>query len=150
MPAIFDYCHIVSEREIDVLGHANNAVYVNWMQAAAIAHSTAQGWPSNRYHNASYAWVARSHNIEYLSPAFAGDALLIQTFIADMQRVTSLRCYEIVRQADNALIARAETRWVFIHLGTRKPARIPAEVQADFEIVSREDRVNWNRRPATS
>ncbi len=150
MPAIFDYCHIVSDSEIDELGHANNAVYVNWMQTAAIAHSTAQGWPSKRYHDASFAWVARSHNIEYLRPAYSGDVLSIRTFIADMQRVTSLRCYEIVRQSDSTLIARAETRWVFIRLGTGKPTRIPAEVQADFELVSRENRANWNKKSAAS
>ena len=57
MPAIYQHYHQVLDSEIDELQHANNAAYVNWMQAAAIAHSTAQGWPSQRYWDAAYAWV---------------------------------------------------------------------------------------------
>jgi acyl-CoA thioester hydrolase len=139
MPAIFEYPYVVQEHEIDELGHANNAVYVNWMQAAAIAHSTKQGWPSQRYREASRAWVARTHKIEYLQPAFAGDKLTIRTWIADMQRASSLRCYEIVRDADQAVLSRAETRWAFIDLETRRPSRIPPVVRDDFVIVSAAD-----------
>lgn len=135
MPAIYHHRHQVLASEIDELQHANNAAYVNWMQAAAIAHSTAQGWPSERYWSASYAWVARSHKIEYLQPAHEGDPLIIRTWVADMQRVSSLRRYEIVRDTDGILVARAETRWAFVNLQTRKPIRIPLEVQRDFVIV---------------
>lgn len=135
MPAVFEYRHQVLDSEMDELEHANNAAYILWMQAAAIAHSTAQGWPSQRYWGASYAWVARSHKIEYLTPAVAGDQLVIRTWVADMLRASSLRCYAIIRESDEALIARAETRWAFIDLRTRKPTRIPPEVQGDFQIV---------------
>jgi acyl-CoA thioester hydrolase len=135
MPPVFHYHHVVLDSEIDELEHANNAAYVNWMQAAAIAHSTAQGWPSDRYGNASYAWVARSHKIDYLQPALAGDRLVVRTWVAEMQRASSLRRYEIVRETDNAVLARAETRWAFINRKSRKPIRIPADVQADFVIV---------------
>ncbi|MCU0958958.1 MAG: acyl-CoA thioesterase [Pirellulaceae bacterium] len=135
MPAIYHHHHRVHSDEIDELDHANNAAYVNWMQAAAIAHSTAQGWPSRRYWDASCAWVARSHQIEYLQPAHEGDELVVRTWVADMQRVSSLRRYEIIRSSDNTLVARAETRWAFIDLTSRKPTRIPREVQADFVIV---------------
>jgi acyl-CoA thioester hydrolase len=135
MPAVFHYRHRVLASEIDELEHANNAAYVNWMQAAAIAHSAAQGWSSQRYWDASYAWVARSHKIEYLQPAHEDESLVIHTWVADMQRVSSLRKYEILREADGALLARAETRWAFINLATRKPMRIPMEVQKDFVIV---------------
>lgn len=135
MPDVYCYHHQVLDSEIDELDHANNAAYVNWMQAAAIAHSTAQGWPSRRYWDASYAWVARSHRIDYLQPALAGDRLVIRTWVAEMQRASSLRRYVILRESDSTLLARAETRWAFINLQTRKPVRIPAMVQADFVIV---------------
>ena len=136
MPVIFRHHHQVLESEIDELEHANNAAYVNWMQAAAIAHSSAQGWPTPRYRQACYAWVARSHRIEYLQPAFRRDDLVVRTWVADMQRASSLRKYEIVREADAALLARAETRWVFVDLNTRKPIRIPLEVRKDFVVVT--------------
>jgi acyl-CoA thioester hydrolase len=135
MPAIYHHHHRVHGDEIDELDHANNAAYVNWMQDAAIAHSAAQGWPSRRYWDASCAWVARSHKIEYLQPAHEGDELIVRTWVADMQRVSSLRRYEIIRSSDSTVVARAETRWAFIDLKSRKPTRIPSHVQADFVIV---------------
>ncbi len=136
MPAIYHYYHQVLEAEIDELQHANNAAYIHWMQAAAIAHSSAQGWPSQRYWDASYAWVARSHKIDYLQPAHCGDELVVRTWVANMQRVSSLRKYEIVRESDGVVVARAETRWAFVDLTSRKPIRIPLEVQHDFVIVA--------------
>jgi acyl-CoA thioester hydrolase len=135
MPAVYFHRHTVHDDEIDELGHANNAAYVTWMQTAAVAHSTAQGWSTERYRQACFAWVARSHKIDYLQPAFAGDELLVRTWVADMQRVSSLRRYEIIREQDNQVLARAETRWAFIHWESRKPTRIPAEVSQNFTVV---------------
>ena len=84
---------------------------------------------------AMYAWVARSHKIDYLLPAHAGDDLIVYTWVADMLRASSLRRYEITRVQDQAILARAETRWAFVNLASRKPIRIPPEVQGDFELV---------------
>ena len=44
MPDIFFHPHVVQADEIDELGHANNVVYIAWLQADAVAHSAAQGW----------------------------------------------------------------------------------------------------------
>jgi acyl-CoA thioester hydrolase len=73
------------------------------------------------------AWVARSHQIEYLRPAFAGEALVVKTWIADMERVKSLRRYEFSRGAQ--LLARGATDWVFVDAETGRPKRIPDEMK---------------------
>ena len=52
--ARFDYPHIVVTDEIDELGHAGNYHYIRWMQHAAVAHSSANGWGA-RSHSNSYA-----------------------------------------------------------------------------------------------
>ena len=118
MPEIFAYHHTVVHSEIDELGHANNAVYVNWMQAAAIAHSNAQGWPSERYRENSNAWVARSHHIDYLSPAYESEEIIVHTWIAAMQRATCVRRYEMVRQPDQVIL-REPKRVGLISTSTR-------------------------------
>jgi acyl-CoA thioester hydrolase len=132
MTEIFEYRHTVTNDEIDELGHANNVVYVAWMQAAALAHTAALGWSANRYRELGMGWVARSHTIEYLRPAFAGDHIVVQTHVADMKKVTSTRLYRIVRLADEELLARAETHWAFVDYATGKPMRIPAEIARSF------------------
>jgi acyl-CoA thioester hydrolase len=112
-------------------------VYVAWLQAAAVAHSAAQGWPNSRYHELGQGWVVRSHTIEYLLPGFAGDHVSVETWVATMKKVTSLRRYRIVRGGDGALLATAETNWAFVDLTTGKPVRIPAEVGNAFVVVER-------------
>ena len=42
--------------EIDEHGHANNVRYVAWMQSAAVAHSSAQGWTPQRYRELGSGW----------------------------------------------------------------------------------------------
>jgi len=135
MPAVFEHHHTVRESSIDGLGHANNVAYVEWMQEAAVAHSAAQGWPTDRYHALGQGWVVRSHTIHYLQPALAGDRIVVRTWVATLKKVRSLRRYEILRPADETLLARAETDWAFVDYATGQPIRIPPQVTAAFELV---------------
>jgi acyl-CoA thioester hydrolase len=135
MPRVYEHQHTIGEDEIDALGHANNVAYFQWLQAAALAHSAAQGWPGERYRQSGFGWVVRSHQIEYLQPAFAGEQIVVQTWVATMRKTTSLRRYRVVRPADQTLLATAETRWAFVNYDTAAPMRIPAEVAGAFEVV---------------
>ena len=137
MPEIFYHSHVVQADEIDDLGHANNVAYIGWLQAAAVAHSAAQGWSGARYHEFGQGWVVRSHAIEYLLPAFADDQVVVETWVATMKKVTSLRRYRIARHGDGALLATAETNWAFVDLLSGKPTRIPPEIAASFIVVDR-------------
>jgi acyl-CoA thioester hydrolase len=130
----FDYHHTVSHDEIDDLGHAGNYHFVRWMQHAAIAHSTANGWPPERYGELGAGWVVRSHQITYLKPAFEGDPLVIGTWVANMKRATSLRRYEI-RLESGTVLARAETDWAFVNYAQQKAVRIPPEVAGAFAVI---------------
>ena len=78
--------------------------------------------------------VVRSHSSEYRVPAFLGDAVLVQTWVAEMQKVSSQRKYEI-RRADGTLLARAETNWAFVRTSDQRLVRIPDEVAGAFELV---------------
>ena len=135
MSARFAYPHVVTREDIDELGHAGNFHYVRWLQRAAVAHSAANGWPAERYSELGAGWVVRAHQITYLKPAYAGDELVITTWVENIRPATSLRRYEIHR-ADGALLARAETDWAFINYTTQKPVRIPPAVADSFEIVA--------------
>jgi acyl-CoA thioester hydrolase len=128
----FPYRHTVCPEEIDSNGHANNVAYVEWMQRAAVAHSAALGWPGERYRRLGSGWVARSHTITYFRPAFAGEQIVVRTWVADMKKATSTRRYRIVREADGQLLAEAETHWAYIDYATGRPTRIAREVMDSF------------------
>lgn len=131
----FEYPHQVHREEIDELGHAGNYHYVRWLQYAAVAHSSANGWSTDRYRALGAGWVVRSHRITYLKPALEGDALVIVTWVGGIRSAASLRHYEI-RREDGTVLARAETDWAFVNYATQRPVRIPAEVAGCFPIVT--------------
>ena len=127
----------VTADQVDGNRHANNVAYVQWMQDAAVHHADASG--STRVSTAIGAsWVVRSHHIEYLSPAFAGDVIEILTWVSTLERVRSLRKYRMIRTADQALLARAETEWIFVDAKSGRPRRIPDEIRSAFPIAGSE------------
>ena len=136
MPAVFEYQLTVSDEAIDGQGHVNNLEYVRWMQQAAVAHSSAQGWTSERYRQLGAGWVVRSHKIEYLQAAFSGDQIVVYTWVSDMRKVRSLRKYKMIRVGDGVTIATAETDWAFFGFANRVPRRIPSELIASFQLVT--------------
>ena len=137
MPRIFRQELIVSADAIDEFRHVNNQRYIAWMQEVATAHSAANGWPMERYLGIGAAWVVRSHFIEYLRPAFAGDALDIDTWASSLALREVTRKYRF-RRADQ-LLARAETKWVYVDIKSGRPKRLPEELLASFVAVPDDD-----------
>ena len=135
MPDVYEHEHVVLPAEIDALGHANNIAYLGWMQAAALAHSAAQGWDAERYRELGLGWVVRSHAIRYLAPCFAGEAIVVRTWVAGMKRVSSTRKYKIVRRGDGLTLASAETEWAFVNYVAGTIARVPREIIDAFALV---------------
>jgi len=137
MNAIYRHEFIVPAASVDRNGHVNNVEYVKWMQEAAVMHSDSVGCTQATM-KAEATWVARSHRIEYLRPAFAGDRMAVLTWVTNFRKVRSVRKYKFVRTTDNAVIAEGETDWVFVDATTGRPKSIPKEVSSLFELVSQD------------
>lgn len=135
MPRIHVRRITVEADQIDANRHVNNLVYLRWMLEVAIEHSGLQGWPPERYLESGSGWVVRSHHIEYLRPAFLGDALALATWVVDMRRQASTRRYLFFRPSDRRPVATAETLWVFVDGGSGRPTTIPEAVAGAFELV---------------
>ncbi|MBV9658624.1 MAG: acyl-CoA thioesterase [Verrucomicrobia bacterium] len=130
--AAFELPLVVASEDIDTNGHVNNVVYLGWVQDVAIAHWRAaiaqKAWPRAK----EIAWVVRKHAIEYLRPAFAGEALLARTWAEPAGAATFHRHTEISRPADDQLLARAESLWVVLDARSGRPRRLDAELRALF------------------
>ena len=134
MPAVHNYSVTVTAESIDANGHASNIEFVRWMQEAAVAHADAAGCTAATL-AAGSTWVVRSHQIEYLRPAFKDDRLDVRTWVVDFRRSFSRRKYEFVRPDDQTVLARGETNWVFIDAATARPKSIPPALAAMFELI---------------
>ena len=80
-------------------------------------------------------WVARSHHIEYLAPAYEGDPIQSSTWVANFRRVRSLRKYSFRRTSDDKLLARGETDWVFVNVKTGRPHPITEVVRQCLPLL---------------
>jgi acyl-CoA thioester hydrolase len=131
---IYRYEFTIRPETLDANGHVNNVHYVQWMQDVAVHHFESLGG-TRLTQQAGATWVVRSHNVEYLSPAFAGERIEARTWVADVRRVRSLRRYEFVRLSDGKLLVRGATEWVFVDAKSGRPLAIPEEVVQVIPLI---------------
>ena len=114
---------------IDVMGHVNNAVWVQWMEALATAHWEADAAPA---HVAAYAWVVTRHEIDYRGNIQEGESVTAETYIPEGPKGAKFdRCIEFRNSAAKVIVA-ARSTWAMIDLATGRLMRVPAEVAAPF------------------
>lgn len=126
----FSHCFRVPSSAIDVLGHASNVEWLQWVIDAAEAHSRSVGLSFEEYQRLGCVWVVRKHELEYLAEALEGETITAHTWIADIRAATSLRRTRFER--DGKVLARGQTRWVLLSAVTRKPTRVPKELLARY------------------
>jgi acyl-CoA thioester hydrolase len=131
---VYEHYIEVSASAIDANGHVNNVEFVRWMQEAAVAHADAAGCTAGTQ-AAGATWVVRSHHVEYLRPAFAGDRVKVLTWVADFRRAFSLRRYRFARASDGTVLAKGETDWVFIDTASGRPRSIPDDIKGMFDLA---------------
>jgi len=118
----------VEAEHIDELGHANNAVYVAWLERCAWQHSQSLGLGLEDYQRLDRAMAVLRHEIDYLAAAYQGDCLQLATWVVQSdQRLKMKRNFQLVRPADAATLLRAQTTFVCIQMSSGKPKRMPAE-----------------------
>jgi acyl-CoA thioester hydrolase len=114
---------------IDELGHVNNAVWVQWIQAIAVAHWHSVADPA---HHDAYFWVVVRHEIDYLRAAFEGDRITGRTWVGDAPKGARFDRLVEFAGADGKTCVRARTSWAIIDRGTGRPIRVPPDVIAPF------------------
>ena len=114
---------------IDVMGHVNNAVWVQWMEAIATAHWESDAAPE---HVAAYAWVVTRHEIDYRGNIAAGESVTAETFIpAGPSGARFDRLVEFRNPAGKVIVS-AKSTWALIDRASGRVVRVPTEVAAPF------------------
>ena len=119
----------VSPDDIDGLGHVNNVVYLRWMQQAAAAHWEAVAPAELR---GSVHWVVIRHEIDYKAPTFAGEQLVVRTWVGEATAATWERHTEVRCVGDNRLLARCRSVYVALDPVTSRPMRMDPQLRAPF------------------
>ena len=116
----------VEWRDIDPLGHLNNAVYFSYTEEAAIQAGIQYGITLSSSQEAGVGWAVKRSRIEYLLPAQAGAELEVQTYLVSLRKASAERYYAIFGGPQRELLARAISVWLTIDLATGRPRPIPA------------------------
>lgn len=118
----------VGADDIDGLGHANNAVYVSWLERCAWRHSQSLGLDLAEYRRLDRAMAVLRHEIDYLAAAYEDQELQMGTWIVESdQKLKMDRRFQLVRPEDGATLLRAKTTFVCIELSSGRPKRMPSE-----------------------
>jgi acyl-CoA thioester hydrolase len=122
----------VRHNEIDALGVVNNAIYQQYLEQAAVAHSEHLGFDLDRYRELGGVFVMRRIELEYLHPAIADDILAITTWLLEIRGACAIRRYEVRKHREPDLLLTAEALWVWVDMDTMRPRAIPNEILESF------------------
>ncbi len=122
----------VRQYELDVNGHVNNAVFLNYAEQVATEHAELLGFGRAWALERGGTWVVRRHEITYHRPAAYGDELELTTRVEGMRAARATRRTTIVLASSAEPVVDVETEWVWIRLSDGRPARIPESVVQAF------------------
>jgi acyl-CoA thioester hydrolase len=119
--------------DIDILGHVNNAVWVQWIQDVAVAHWDAVAAPE---HHAAYFWVVTRHEIDYRGNVIAGETVTAETWVPDPPRGARFDRHMRFTGADGRVKVEAKTTWAMLDRETGRLVRVRDEIAAPFRAPS--------------
>lgn len=143
-PLRFTARYPVRQYELDVLGHVNNAVYLNWVEQVAIDHVEALGFGRAWSTEMGGGWVVREHHVSYHRPIGYGEVAVVTTLPQELGGVRGLRRTEIHRESDGMLTTEVITEWIWVRLTDGRPMRIPGELLRLFNLPAT-DRARGSR-----
>lgn len=118
----------IKPEDIDLNGHVNNVVYVQWLQDAGTAHWLARMPEKDR---APWSWVAVRHEIDYRAPLRLGEKAHARTWVGDAHGPRFDR-FVLIERADGTICAQGRTDWVLVDAKTMRPARISPQMILPF------------------
>lgn len=122
----------VQWRDLDSVGHVNNAAYSDYLENAERQALALRGWTPARCTAAGFDLTTQHLHIEYRQPALFGDTLEITTWLADFHADSVTRYTTLRRAEDGDLLVQASARWGCVDNVARQPIPLPSELVADL------------------
>ena len=134
---IFRRTRTVVPRDVDLLGHVNNLVWVRYVVELAAAHADALGVGFEATRALGGIWIVRRHNVLYHANVPVAAMVRESTWVSALRGALSLRHARFESEA-RALLVEAHTDWAYVDATTLRPRRVPAELRGRFDLVEAE------------
>ena len=129
MGARFSLSFTAGPDHIDLNGHVNNTVWLQWVQDIGSAHWEAGARPQDID---AYLWFVTRHEIDYRGNINRGETVTARTWIPDPpQGARFVRRVEFVNRAGKVIVS-ARSVWAMIDKASGRPVRIPPAVSDPF------------------
>lgn len=115
----------VTFRDTDAMGHANNAVYLTWLENARMEY-----WRRLAGRDADYRevpFVLGRAEVDYRAPAHAGDQLRLGARAARLGNRSFDLVYRLERSRDQGLVAEGRTVQVMYDYRRQRSMEMPEE-----------------------
>ena len=126
-------------RDCDPMGHANNAVYLTYLEQTRFAHwRSLWGFGTPQLPAGMPGVILARVEVDYKRPARYGETLEIRLTVTDIGRTSFRYAYEIVDEQGRTVLT-AKTVQVMYDYEAEKPAPIPDGIR---ELLKRHMRVD--------
>ena len=125
--------------DVNAMGHVNNAVYLTYFEEARVGYYAAvTGEPFEAPPRAGASLIAARASIEYRSPAYLGERLLVGCRTTWAGRSSLGMEYGVTAAAESShgggrLVAEGQTVIVTFDYELARPVPIPAAIRASIE-----------------
>ena len=120
----------VTDKDLDIMNHVNNVVYVKWVQKIAETH---WNFVAPEEIKKKFLWVVLRHEIDYIAPALKDETLTATTWVEEATGARSDRYVHITNSKTGKPIAKAKTVWCMLDAATLRPKRVDEHVIALFK-----------------
>jgi len=132
---VFRRTRTIVARDLDLLDHVNNVVWLRFVVELAEAHSNALGLDFATLRGLGGIWVVRRHELDYHRAANEGDEILEETWVSELRGARSVRRARLRGARSSALLLAATTHWAFVDAASLRPRRVPPEIARRYALV---------------
>jgi acyl-CoA thioester hydrolase len=126
----FRYPIEVRFRDLDALGHVNNAVFFTYLEQARVAFWWAI---CNRTGLDGLNFIVARAECDYRRPIVLGDSLEARITVSDIGRTSFTLDYDLTAPSGDPLFARARTVQVAYDFARSKPVPVPSDLRHGLE-----------------
>lgn len=119
----------VRSTHIDVMGHVNNAKYVEFLEWGRVDEIEKKGIDIWEMVKSGLGFAVVNLNIHYRKEAFVGDILVVKTIFKELRnRKVGIIDQIITKKDNNEIVCKAEVTFLIFDINRHKSITMPEEL----------------------
>ncbi len=118
---------------IDIVGHVNNIIYIQWMENGRVKLLEEMGFPvTDLTENEGILPILTDTCITYKKPFFIHNSVKIELWVSKLNNASAILEFRFYNENDE-LCATGHQKGLFINTKTMRPARLSEKHRKGFE-----------------